>query len=194
MLHKWDLDKDPLPMSKEHYDALVDRKIDEEEGNLMEYNTACFTGHRGISSWVKEEGIFGLIKMASKQGVREFMSGMAFGTDLMAAEVLTERMYCWTAVLPCPAQEQVLKWPGPYKDVHARLLESANKQILLSDRYTDDCMAVRNRYMVDNSELCLGVWDGRRKGGTYQTLRYARSARKLIYVYDPNQRNFFIYD
>lgn len=193
MLHRYDLDKNPLPISKENYKILVDRKIDEEEGNLMEYNTACFTGHRGINSYVKE-AILELIKMASEQGVREFLSGMAFGTDLMAAEVLTERQLCWTAVLPCPAEEQTLKWAGVYKAVHARLLGEAHKQILLSEHYTDDCMANRNRYMVDNSELCLGVWDGRRNGGTYQTLRYARSIKKLIYVYDPNQRNFFVYD
>lgn len=193
MLHRYDLDKNPLPISKENYKNLVDRIIDEEEGNLMEYNTACFTGHRGIDSFVKG-AILQLINMASEQGVREFLSGMAFGTDLMAAEVLFERQLPWTAVLPCPAEEQTLKWPGPYKDVHARLLDVANKQILLSEHYTDDCMAVRNRFMVDNSELCLGVWDGRKKGGTYQTLRYARSLKKLIYVYDPNQRNIFIYD
>jgi hypothetical protein len=66
------------------YQIAVDRCI-QQEPEMKEYNKAFFTGHRGINSSVSKS-INKLIDMAIVQGVTEFFSGMAFGTDLLALE------------------------------------------------------------------------------------------------------------
>lgn len=41
-------------------------------------------------------------------------------------------------------------------------------------------MLVRNRYMVDHSDTVLAIWNGEESGGTWQTIKYARSKNKKI--------------
>ena len=41
-------------------------------------------------------------------------------------------------------------------------------------------MLARNKYMVDCSDIVLAVWNGGKKGGTWQTIKYANSKNKKI--------------
>ena len=41
---------------------------------------------------------------------------------------------------------------------------------------------IRNRMIVDSCDMVLAVWDGTEKGGTYSTIKYARSKGKKIKV------------
>lgn len=161
------------------YQIAIDRQI-QQEPEMEEYNTAFFTGHRGINSSVSKS-INKLIDMAINQGVTEFFSGMAIGTDLIAAEIFTERKLFWKAITPCSNQN--IKWSKRDQDTYYRLMCCANDEVRISENYTPTCMMERNAYMVKHGDLCLAVWDGRREGGTYQTLQMARKAKKLIFLY-----------
>ena len=44
-------------------------------------------------------------------------------------------------------------------------------------------MQKRNKYMVDNSQYVIAVWDGS-KSGTFNTLKYARKLKRNIMVID----------
>ncbi len=55
-----------------------------------------------------------------------------------------------------------------------------NLKHTVSDHYFRGCMAKRNRYMVDKSDLVLAIWNGQESGGTWNTIQYARSKGKPI--------------
>ena len=46
-------------------------------------------------------------------------------------------------------------------------------------------MNLRNKYMVDNSDLLLAVWNGK-KGGTANTVKYARKKEKEVVIINPD--------
>lgn len=54
-----------------------------------------------------------------------------------------------------------------------RLIRCCDTVIIHSDCYFEGCYARRNRYMVDQSQRIIAVYDGRTTGGTAATLRYA---------------------
>ena len=41
-------------------------------------------------------------------------------------------------------------------------------------------MQKRNMYMVDRADLVLAIWNGEEKGGTWNTIRYARKKEKAL--------------
>ena len=42
-----------------------------------------------------------------------------------------------------------------------------------------------NKYMIENSSAILAVYNGKKYGGTYQTLRMAKAARLKIFAIKP---------
>ena len=44
---------------------------------------------------------------------------------------------------------------------------------VLAESYSPACMAIRNRFMVDNSSVLVACYDGM-SGGTWNTIRYAQ--------------------
>lgn len=56
--------------------------------------------------------------------------------------------------------------------------------IYISKEYEKDCMLMRNKFMVDNSNFVIAMWDGRKRGGTYYTLNYAKKLNKQIILVD----------
>lgn len=84
--------------------------------------------------------------------------------------------------IPCP--NQTLKWSDKDKLRYERILKRADKIALISERYTPECMLKRNRYMVDQSELVIAVFNGIEKGGTWYTINYAKNKNKTIEMID----------
>ena len=74
------------------------------------------------------------------------------------------------AAVPCGTQPD--KWARVQRQRYNRLLDSCDSVTVLQYGYTDDCMMLRNRYMVDHSSLLLACFDGR-PGGTMSTIVYA---------------------
>lgn len=46
----------------------------------------------------------------------------------------------------------------------------------------------RNRWLVDNHDVIIGLFDGRQSGGTFATLKYARKKGKRILWLDPKKK------
>ena len=157
--------------------------------------TCCFTGHRpkSLPCGYNEEHpaclkiktqlrrmISGLIE---KKNVTHFISGMAQGVDMWAAEIVLEYReefpdIILEAAIPCKSQTS--GWNVKYKDRYDHLLSLCDKVTILQKYYTHDCMMKRNRYMVDNSDYIVAVWNGN-MSGTEKTIKYAVQQGKPVY-------------
>lgn len=120
------------------------------------------------------------------QGVNYFISGMALGVDMWAAEVVLDLKKAGHNIkLECalPCENQDIKWADISRRRYAAILKKADKVECVGREYTPDCMMKRNRYMIDNSKYVIAVYDGGSSGGTAATVRYAtRKGIKLIVI------------
>ena len=179
-------------------------------------NRACsFTGHRPQKfPWRYNESdpaCVALKETLSREisalvdaGYTEFLSGMAVGVDLWAAEIVLDlrkkkrghgffglgrkndapKLRC---VLPCEGQES--KWPRASQERYHAILKQADSVVYVSREYDDQCMLRRDRVLVDYSSLVLAVYDGSFRSGTGATVRYARKQGRKLIVIDPATRS-----
>lgn len=143
--------------------------------------SAAFTGHRFYDFPQREfiqERLTSAIFEAYDHGIRNFISGFALGIDLMAAQ-LVQSLKCnlpgisLTAAIPFEGQAE--RYNIYDKRVYRRLLELADKVIVLSDCYYPRCFLDRDEFMVENASYLIAYYDGREKGGTYYTVKKARA-------------------
>lgn len=152
--------------------------------------SAAFTGHRFYDFSQREfiqERLTSAISEAYDHGIRNFISGFALGIDLMAAQ-LVQSLKCnlpgisLTAAIPFEGQAE--RYNIYDKRVYRRLLELADKVIVLSDCYYPRCFLDRDEFMVENASYLIAYYDGRGKGGTYYTVKKARArSTPIINVY-----------
>lgn len=149
-------------------------------------NTCCFSGYRpdklpwGFAeeddrcSRLKEK-LYDVVSAAYATGVRQFVCGMALGSDMYFCETVLQLKedhpdIVLEAALPC--EDQAARWNEVQRSRYFKLLGQCDVETYVSRRYTPDCMMRRNMYMVDKSSLLIAVYDGH-FGGTMQTVRYA---------------------
>ena len=150
---------------------------------------ACFSGHRKLPDDCTElrsdleKAVITLIG----QGVVFFGSGAALGFDQLAAETVLRLKEDYphirlVMVLPCPPEEQSLKWNDQQKKRYFELLDKADKVRVLSPRYTNSCMLDRNRHLVDSSAYLI-CYLREQRGGTFYTVNYAeRQGLKILRI------------
>ena len=143
--------------------------------------SAAFTGHRFYDFSQRvfiQERLTSAISEAYVHGIRNFISGFSLGIDLMAAQ-LVQSLKCnlpgisLTAAIPFEGQAE--RYNIYDKRVYRRLLELADKVIVLSDCYYSRCFLDRDEFMVENASYLIAYYDGREKGGTYYTVKKARA-------------------
>lgn len=123
-----------------------------------------------------------LLEQCYQRGYRDFLCGGALGFDTLAGErVAALREACpdvrLIMVLPCSDQSR--RWPDYAIARYERLLYRADQIQVLAPKYYNGCMQVRNRSMVDRSELCI-CYLRHQKGGTASTVAYAISKRMPV--------------
>lgn len=141
----------------------------------------CVTGHRDISgnkAGLVERELRREIQSAIDDGFSHFISGFADGVDLIFVKLIIEYREKYPklfleAALPYPA------WLNKGGEYNA-LLEKCNGIGVQSKKYSPNCFLVRNRYMVNTCERVIAVYDGREKGGTVNTIRYASALERDI--------------
>ncbi len=165
----------------------------------MNAKTCAFTGHRPqnlpfgfneadkrcveLKKVMNEQ----IIRLIEDGGVCHFISGMAIGIDMYAAEIVLRLMNSRPDItLECaiPCESQPLKWSAEMRERYFRICERCSKKTVLQREYTQDCMQRRNKYMVDSADIILAVWDGK-PSGTGSTVRYAKSRGRSVIVIDP---------
>lgn len=148
----------------------------------MSTKTCCVTGHREIPAdkieyvkiKLKEE-----LEMAIADGFTTFITGMAEGVDLLFAELVIEQKDKHPALFleaAIPYRNR-LNATGPF---FRKCLEGCNGIKVQQESYNSDCFMNRNRYMVSLSSRVIAVYDGREKGGTLFTMRYAHAMEREV--------------
>ena len=119
-------------------------------------------------------------------GVTCFLTGMAQGIDLMCGEIILELKQIFDIHLFCviPCEGQCYGWCEDDKQRYQKLLYGASDIIYTSKEYFKGCMMKRNRYLVDNAEYILAVYDGK-QGGTGATIDYAKKKHRTIIIINP---------
>ena len=96
-----------------------------------------------------------------------------------------------------PFKEQARGWDPMEKLRYYELLRRSDRIVQVCDSYQRGCYHARNRYMVDNSDVLIAIFNGDPKGGTAYTVNYARKKGKEIIIINPDtmrswQKNFLI--
>ena len=136
-----------------------------------------------------KQKLFCEILRMTREGVSVFMSGMARGVDLWAAEAVlqiqnvkpSQKIELWAIV---PYDRQPLAWSAKERARYQRILEQAAHVEYISHDYYNGCLQKRNRYMVDHATHLLAVYDGQ-PGGTASTVRYAQKKGLEITIIKP---------
>lgn len=100
---------------------------------------------------------------------------MAIGFDMICAELVLELKKEYPQIkivcaIPCKGQEKV--WNALTQKRYHNIVKQADKTVVLAEKYTPECMLDRNRYMINNSSLCIALFDGK-PGGTAKTIKFA---------------------
>ena len=157
----------------------------------LDSRTACaFTGHRPdklpASLISLRAALRETILAAVECGYRDFISGMAMGVDMLAAEeVLALReKYPLRLIAALPYRGQGDHFPADQRRRHRQILARADLAQCICDSYTPYCMNGRNRWMVENAGRLIAVFDGS-PGGTANTVATARQFMREIVVINP---------
>lgn len=155
----------------------------------MVENSCCFTGHRiyKLPRDVLKQRLWAAITWMVEKDVENFYAGGAIGFDTMAevAVLQIKETFPWIKLhlaLPCP--EQAEKWSLEDAKNLECIKERADSVTYTSPHYTEDCMHIRNRYLVDHCKYCIYLLE-RPRSGTNSTVAYAcEKGRVLIGLSD----------
>jgi uncharacterized phage-like protein YoqJ len=153
--------------------------------------TLCFTGHRQINGLYHgpafvalKNHLIGVVERAiTKYDVTNFISGLAMGVDTEAAEAV---LYAQAGDYPDinligarPFPSMDAKWNAGTRARYAAIVANCD---VVNDCFPDPYkvwkMQGRNIWMVNNSNIVVAVWNGVKKGGTWNCLEYAFSVQK----------------
>ena len=136
----------------------------------MAEKTCCVTGHRDIPeariAYVEQE-LRREVEEAIAEGYTRFISGFAEGVDLMFAAIVAEQ----------------IPYAGRLKTKNQqfqKLLRACKGVKVVCQEYAPSCFMQRNRYMAGESQRVIAVYDGRERGGTLFTMRYAHSIGREV--------------
>ncbi len=140
----------------------------------------CFTGHRPDKLEYSEQTIKAAlekeIRIAISEGFDVFITGMAQGTDIWAAEIVIDIRK--TEGLPLkliaasPFDGFEKRWSIDWQKRYAAVMAEADLIRFISKHYHRGCFQVRNEWMINHSARAIAVFNGE-KSGTKNTVDYA---------------------
>ena len=142
------------------------------EEKQMEGKTCCVTGHRDIPQKEINKVNAALrreVDLAVKEGFTRFMSGFAEGVDQYFAEIVLEKK----KKNPALELNNLMEKRRTYE-----MLEACADVVVMQEKYHPSVYSHRNRYMAEHSDRVIAVYDGREKGGTVRTIRFAHQMKK----------------
>ena len=130
--------------------------------------TCAFTGHRpqslpfgfdesdkrctSLKSVMRDQ----IVALIENEGVTHFITGMALGVDMYAAEIVLDLKSKYphiTLESAIPCETQAIKWSVASRERYYNIAAKCDKETMLQREYTPDCMDKRNRYMVDHADI-----------------------------------------
>ena len=148
----------------------------------------CFTGHRpeklDHSESVVKEALENEILKAISDGLNVFITGMARGLDIWAAEIVLRlrsegqpiRLICAS-----PYNGFEKNWNSDWQDRYNAILREADLVRYITPGYSRACFQERNEWMVNHSARVIAAYNGR-AGGTRNTIDYANKVRVPVSI------------
>jgi len=141
--------------------------------------TVAFTGHRSYDGSAGEQLTL-TVRALYGRGYRTFLSGMAPGFDLAAAEAvldLAEECPGIGVVAVIPFAGHIDRLTEADRRRYRRVLERAVDVVTLAERYTRQAYFRRNDFLVDNASYMVSWYNGDVGCGTGYTVSRARRNR-----------------
>jgi len=145
----------------------------------LKQHRCCFTGHRPEKLSLSEKEIKLLLERAIDKAIADgfvtFISGMARGTDMWAAEIVLMRKKGNTDIhLICasPFEGFEERWSNKEQEKYRDIIGQADLVKYICKQYSRDCFQIRNEWMVDKSSRVIAVYNGE-PSGTGNTVKYA---------------------
>lgn len=139
----------------------------------------CFTGHRPEKLTRSEERIKQSlekeIRHAVADGLTVFITGMARGVDIWAAQIvlkLRNEEYNVKLMCACPYNGFECGWNREWQVQYKEILSSADFVQYICAGYSCSCFQIRNEWMVNHAAKVIAVFNGE-KSGTKNTIDYA---------------------
>lgn len=149
-----------------------------KEQELRRYR-CCFTGHRPEKLKQPEKEITALLETAIRAAINDgfvtFISGMARGVDIWAAEIvlrLRDEGAPIHLICASPYEGFEKAWSADWQKRYRRIWAAADYKKFISPAYSRVCFQRRNEWMVDHSARIIAAFNGER-GGTKNTMDYA---------------------
>ena len=142
----------------------------------------CFTGHRpqGLKRPVDDirVDLENIILASAREGCHTFISGMACGVDIWAAEIVVrmkdqfpDMHFHLIAAIPYAGFDA--HWSEDWRERYRALLGHAEYVKVVEPFSSRAAYQRRNEWMVNHSARVIAVYNGQ-AGGTRNTIRYAR--------------------
>jgi len=141
----------------------------------------CFTGHRPERLFIPESKVKAAlqkeIRLAIADGINVFITGMAPGVDIWAAEIILElrekENLPLKLIAACPRHGFENRLSLEWQKRYAVIMAKADFIKDVCTYYSRGCYQIRNEWMVDHSVRVIAVWNGS-PSGTKNTIVYAR--------------------
>ena len=147
--------------------------------NEKRMHRVCFTGHRPEKLTRTEKDIVcdleKEIRQAIADGLSVFITGMARGVDIWAAQIvlsLRNSGYDIKLICACPYDGFESGWSKDWQKQYKEILATADYVKYVCEGYSRSCFQIRNEWMVHHAARVIAVFNGE-KSGTKNTIDYA---------------------
>lgn len=154
----------------------------------MRMHRCCFTGHRPQKLRRTEKEIKADLESAIQQAITDgyttFITGMAYGVDIWAGQIvvrLRKHNPALHLIAAVPFRGFEDRWSADWKKAYAELLEQADLVKYICPHYSGGAYQRRNEWMVDHSSRIIAVFNGE-PSGTKNTIDYGMSKRTDIII------------
>ena len=149
----------------------------------------CFTGHRPekltAPEWLIKRELEREIRQAMADGLDVFITGMARGVDIWAAEIVLDLRDAGAPIrLMCasPFEGFERSWNDEWQRRYNRIMAAADHTLFVCNGYSRSCFQIRNEWMVNHASRVIAVFNGE-KGGTQNTIEYSKLSKiPVVYI------------
>ena len=145
----------------------------------LRLHRCCFTRHRPEKLNTSEKEVRAALRKQIDQAVHDgftvFITGVARGVDLWAAEIvmdLRKRNKEIKLICAIPHDGFEARWSPSWQELYRYVLAEADLTRVISKGYHTGVYQVRNEWMVNHSTRVIAVFNGQ-PSGTKNTIDYA---------------------
>jgi uncharacterized phage-like protein YoqJ len=168
-------------------------EMDIRHKKLFKGYKVCVSGHRP-KYWNYDKDITyeinEILESETKEIVKRvykkdliFMSGLAIGVDTIWSEIAMKNDIRLHGYIPCLSQDS--RWKKEDKIKYSIIKGYCELTYLMYNGAYDEaknnnfnCMNERNKYMVEHCDEAVVIWNGIKKSGTYNFIKYMEEYNK----------------